>query len=87
MGIRELRADLAAAVRRAGAGESVVITVSGRPVATLGPIGGDEPGPTLAELVALGTVVGPRTRIAERPVARERVPVDARSDRELRKVR
>ncbi len=66
MGIRELRADLAAAVRRAGAGESVVITVSGRPVATLGPIGGEVPGPTLDELVALGAVVAPRARHGER---------------------
>ena len=87
IGIRDLRADLAGIVRRAGAGESFVITVSGRPTATVGPIGGDDPGPTLDGLVALGAVVAPRTRIADRPVARERVPVDARSERELRKVR
>ncbi len=87
IGVRDLRADLAGVVRRAAAGESFVITVSGRPAATLGPVGGTQPGPTLDELVALGAVVAPRTRADDRPVPRERVPVDARSDRELRKVR
>ena len=38
IGARELRANLAAAVRQAGAGERVVITVDGRPVAQLGPL-------------------------------------------------
>ena len=45
LGIRELRANLAAAARRAGAGERVVITVDGEPVAQLGPVE-----PTDAEL-------------------------------------
>ena len=36
-GMRELRADLAAAVRRAEWGERIVVTVAGRPVAQLGP--------------------------------------------------
>ncbi|HEX2074213.1 MAG TPA: type II toxin-antitoxin system prevent-host-death family antitoxin [Geodermatophilus sp.] len=35
---RELRNDTAAVLRRAGAGESVVITVNGEPVAELGPL-------------------------------------------------
>jgi prevent-host-death family protein len=39
IGIRELRADLAALVRRAGAGQEVVVSVGGRPVARLGPVG------------------------------------------------
>src|SRR4029079_14955940 len=38
IGIRDLRNQSAAAVRRAGAGEWIVITVDGRPVAQLGPI-------------------------------------------------
>lgn len=37
IGVRELRADLAALVRRAGAGQAVVVSVGGRPVARLGP--------------------------------------------------
>ncbi|MGY1680590.1 type II toxin-antitoxin system Phd/YefM family antitoxin [Geodermatophilus sp. SYSU D01176] len=35
---RELRNDTAGVLRRAGAGESVVITVNGEPVAELGPV-------------------------------------------------
>src|SRR3546814_20459671 len=38
IGARELRANLAAALRQAGAGERVVVTVDGRPVAQLGPL-------------------------------------------------
>ena len=37
IGVRELRADLAGAVRRATAGERTVITSHGRPVAQLVP--------------------------------------------------
>jgi len=38
IGIRELRADLAALVRRAGNGQDVVVSVGGRPVARLAPL-------------------------------------------------
>ena len=38
IGIRELRADLAALVRRAGSGQAMVVSVGGRPVARLGPL-------------------------------------------------
>ena len=54
LGIRELRNQTAAAVRRAGSGERIVITVDGRPVAQLGPldpVGGE---PTLEDLAARG---------------------------------
>jgi prevent-host-death family protein len=86
IGVRELRAGLAGFVRRAAAGESIVITLSGRPVAALGPIGGHRD-LGLAELVAHGAVVAPRVRADTDAVERERLPVDARSDVELRKVR
>ncbi len=86
IGIRELRAGLAMFVRRAAEGESIVVTQSGRPVAVLGPVdGGRADG--LAELVAHGAVRAPRLRPSAEPVERERMPVDARSDVELRKVR
>jgi prevent-host-death family protein len=87
IGIRELRGELAAVVRRAAAGESVVVTVSGRPTAVIGPLVPTPTDPTLDDLVAAGTIVGPRRRPGEQRVARERLPVDARSDAELRKVR
>lgn len=86
IGIRELRAGLAGFVRRAAAGEAIVVTQSGRPVAVLGPVGADR-GLGMAELVATGAVRAPRLRPSPDPVERERMPVDARSDVELRKVR
>ena len=59
LGSRELRASLARSLRRAAAGERIVITDGGVPVAQLGPL--DSPGQsTLDELVARGLVVPPR---------------------------
>lgn len=86
IGVRELRAGLPGFVRRAAAGESIVITRAGRPVAVLGPIRGEsELG--LAGLIAHGAVSAPRVRASADAVERERLPVDARSDVELRKLR
>ena len=84
IGIRELRADLANLVRRAGAGEEVIVTVGGTPVARLGPLGGGSS--SLDDLVASGAVVAPRARRHPEPEVVD-VPVDARSDRALRDVR
>jgi len=59
IGTRELRANLAAALRQVRAGERLVITVDGCPVAQLGPL---QPAgsPTLADLAASGLVDPPR---------------------------
>ncbi len=85
IGARELRANLAAVVREAGAGQRVIITIDGRPVAQLGPL---EPmgAPSLAELVAAGLVEPPRR---EQPAPREALDaaVDVRLDRILDEVR
>ena len=86
--IRRLRAELATAVRRAEAGEVAIVTVGGRPVAQLGPVGASpSPGPTLADLVARGAVIAPRRQDAYRPG--EPVPVwrATRLDRVLDDVR
>ncbi len=86
IGTRELREHLAAMVRRAAAGERVVVTLDGRPVAQLGPL---EPlgTPSLAELVASGLVDPPRR--PDRPAAPDPLdpPVDVRLDRLLAEVR
>ena len=87
IGIRELRSTLASAVRDAAAGERIVITVSGQPVAALGPL---EPvaGPaSLADLAAAGLVTPPRRH--DRPTAEEAVdlPVDIRLERVLDELR
>ncbi|MCP4958833.1 MAG: type II toxin-antitoxin system prevent-host-death family antitoxin [Actinomycetia bacterium] len=59
VGIRELRSDLAAHVRRAGAGDPVVVTVDGKPIARLVPLG-DGGDPSLDDLIAAGLLEPPR---------------------------
>jgi prevent-host-death family protein len=83
-GIRDLRQQLPALVKRAAAGEEVVVTVGGVPTARLVPLGGS--GLTLHDLVAVGLVRAPRRahRTTPEPID---VPVDARTDRALREVR
>ena len=95
IGIRELRADLAAHVRRAAGGEPTVVSVAGRPAAALVPLsamrdggdGGDGGETHLASLVASGALVPPRRsdgRVPDRVVA---VWGNVRLDRLLREVR
>lgn len=86
IGARELRANLAAALRSAGAGERVLITVDGRPVAQLGPL---EPAgaPTLAELAASGLVDPPRRPDRPAPPEALDAAVDVRLDRVIAEVR
>jgi prevent-host-death family protein len=77
VGTRELRANLATALRRAAAGERVIVTESGRPVAQLGPV--DAPaGTTMDELVARGLVVPPR-RAPRDPDTVTPTPIDIHS--------
>jgi prevent-host-death family protein len=59
LGIRDLRANAAAMVRRAAAGERIVITVNGRAAAQLGPIDAGQREPGLADLVVRGLVRAP----------------------------
>lgn len=87
VGIRELRADLAARVRRAGAGERVVIRVGGRAVAQLGPLEDTTGQVTLADLASRGLITPPRrTRdfTAPEPVT---IWQGTRLDRVLRDIR
>jgi prevent-host-death family protein len=86
IGTRELRANLAAALRRVAAGERLVITVDGRPVAQLGPV---EPAgaPTLADLAASGLVDPPRRTRPAAPPDPDDTAVDVRLDRVLAEVR
>jgi len=86
IGIRELRAHLSAAVRQAGAGERVVITLDGRPVAQLGPLA-PSGAPSLVELAAAGLVDPPRRRDQPRAPDAVDTAVDVRLDRVLAEVR
>lgn len=53
---RELRNNVGEVLRRAEAGERIVVTVNDRPVAELGPVSGSRPVATLRTLRALGGV-------------------------------
>jgi prevent-host-death family protein len=81
VGIRELRNNVAAVVRRAAAGERIVVTVDGVATAQLGPLEPDG-GVTLDDLIAAGLVLPPgrtdRPAVAAGDV--EDVPVDVRPD-------
>ncbi len=60
IGVRDLRSDLTAQVRRAGSGQRVVVTIGGRAVAQLGPIEAEQGQTVLADLIAAGAIVAPR---------------------------
>jgi prevent-host-death family protein len=87
LGVRDLRANLAAVVERAAAGERIVVTVAGRPVAQIGPlepIGGDA---TLDDLAARGLLVLPRRPDRPDPAANLEPWAGVRLDRLLAEVR
>jgi prevent-host-death family protein len=86
VGVRELRNNVAAVVRRAAAGERVVVTVDGVPAAQLGPLEGAA-ALSVDDLVAAGLARPPGRR--ERPAAPEPedAPVDIRPDAVLDELR
>jgi prevent-host-death family protein len=87
LGVRELRNHTASAVRRAGSGERIVITVDGRPVAQLGPlepVGGE---PTLEDLAARGLLTLPRRPDRPPPAVAVALWAGVRLDRLLREAR
>lgn len=87
VGTRELRGDLSALVRRAGAGERIVVTVDGRPVAQLGPVEPSDGAVTIDDLVARGLLQAARR--PDRPAPRFSMPLWAgtRIDQLVREVR
>lgn len=85
VGVRELRNNVAAVLRRAEAGERITVTVDGRPVARLVPLE-PEGEPTMADLVAAGLVVAPRRRGVP-PLHPEDPAVDVRLDDVLDELR
>ncbi len=87
LGIRELRAELATHLRRAGAGQRVVISVSGRAVAQLGPVEPEQGQTVLADLLAAGAVVAPRRTDAGRLAPAVPVWSGVRLDRALKELR
>jgi prevent-host-death family protein len=86
VGIRELRNNVAAVVRRASRGERVVVTVDGVPVAQLGPLDA-APAVTMDDLVAAGLVDPPGRRDRPPVPEVEDAPVDVRPDGVLDELR
>jgi prevent-host-death family protein len=86
VGIRELRNNVAAVVRRAGTGERIVVTVDGVPAAQLGPL---EPASavTVDDLVAAGLALPPGRRDRPGPPEAEDAAVDVRPERVLDELR
>ena len=86
VGIRELRNNVAAVVRRASAGERIVVTVDGVPAAQLGPL---EPATavTVDDLVAAGLAHPPGRRDRPAPPEAEDAAVDVRPERVLDELR
>jgi prevent-host-death family protein len=64
--VRELRNQASRVVRRARAGERLIITVDGVPAAEIGPISVAERATSLDELISTGAVVAARTRTVPR---------------------
>lgn len=75
IGIRELKQNASAAVARAAAGEALVVTDHGRPVARLVPLGASR----TSELVTAGLARAPRALLADLPRP-EGVPSTALSE-------
>lgn len=71
--LRELRNQASRVVRRARAGERIVITVDGVPVAQIVPLD-DAVEPTLAALTAQGRLLARRSSEPPRPAAPIRLP-------------
>jgi antitoxin (DNA-binding transcriptional repressor) of toxin-antitoxin stability system len=93
IGIRDLRADLAAHVRRAAAGEATVVSIGGQPAAVLAPLatspvrGEAASEPHLSPLVAAGAVLPPRRTDGKLPAGTVSVWGAPRLDRLLAEIR
>jgi prevent-host-death family protein len=85
VGIRELRAGLTDAIRRAAAGQRTVVTTSGRPTAQIGPLDADAP--DLDRLIGAGAVIPPRRSTEFRAPAPVPVWAGSRIDQVLRELR
>ncbi len=87
MGVRDLRQSLPAAIKRAGAGERIIVTVDGTPVAQLGPLEPVDGTLTLEDLAARGQLV--LARRGDRPETTFKMPMWAgtRLDQLVREIR
>ena len=88
IGIRELRERSATFIKRAGAGEQMIITVSGDPVAKLGPLTPLETRTVyLMDLINNGSVIASRRRDKYQLPVAVTIHSGSRIDQTLREVR
>jgi antitoxin (DNA-binding transcriptional repressor) of toxin-antitoxin stability system len=90
IGIRQLRADLAAHVRRAAGGETTVISIGGHPAAALMPLATrEEPAGDIAlsSLIASGALIAPRRSDGHVAGGTISTWANVRLDRLLREIR
>jgi prevent-host-death family protein len=80
--LRELRNHTSRVVRRASAGERIIITVDGVPTAQIVPLDDVALEPTLDELIAQGRLLAPRRPSAPAPAA----PLDRPGARRLTEI-
>lgn len=85
--LRELRNHASRVVRRARAGERLVITVDGIPMAEIGPLSAAGRTASLDELLATGAVLPARARSAPTSARPVRAPADLSSADVLRELR
>ena len=85
--VRELRNHASQVVRRARAGERMIITVDGVPVAEIGPIRSADRSGTFEELVATGAIIAARRRSTAPPARPVPAPAGRTSSKVLRELR
>ncbi len=85
--MRELRNYASRVVRRAKAGERIIITVDGVPAAEIGPIAEGTGKRTLKELIATGQVIPPRSSAPPEPARPIRAPAGKTTTEILREHR
>ena len=86
IGVRDLRAELATHLKRAEAGDRLIVTVDGRPIAQIGPLE-PEGEPSLEDLVALGLVKRPKNISQPQRAQLSQIPIDVSADRIIQELR
>jgi prevent-host-death family protein len=74
IGIRELRNETSQVVRRARAGERIIVTVDGMPAAEIGPIGATTEARTIDDLIVTGRMLPRQSTAPPRPAQPVAVP-------------
>jgi len=87
VGTRDLRANLARHLRSAEAGHTILVTVDGKLVAQIGPVGLVNENPSVEALIASGLVEAPTNSDRQRPKVVFDLPAGLSSDRALREIR